>query len=57
MAKLIYESEFGTYTVEVNDGDVEVYNKFIDYLVRPISAAAGWAEKTITDRLGEHYID
>ena len=48
MAKLTFETWHGTYSVEVPDDRVEVFDSFLGNMVRGVALAAGWAEGTIS---------
>lgn len=56
MSKLTYETDDGTYTVEVSDNksyiDTETFSGVIDYLIVPVFLAAGYHADTIKE-----YID
>ena len=51
MAKLTFENKHGTYSIELTDSEVEVYHDFIEFLVQPLSLAAGWHPETVTNAL------
>lgn len=51
---LTFTTRYGdVVSVSTTDG-CDVFDDFIDNLVRPVCRAAGWAEGTINDVLGEY---
>jgi len=51
--EMTYTDEFGTYTIKSTQ-NCEHISDVIDNLVRPLLKAAGYAEKTVIEYLGEY---
>lgn len=53
MSKLTYETNDGTYVVEVSDDrsyiDTQTFGGVVDHLIVPVFLAAGYHVKTIKD--------
>lgn len=52
MTKLTLETEYGTYSVEVNEDDMNITDVF-DRLLIPVLLSAGYDEHSIKEQLAD----
>ena len=51
-SKITYENEYGTYSIEIPDGNLTI-SQMMEDLVIPVLLAAGYSKEVIDDYIGK----
>lgn len=51
MSKIIYQDQYGTYTIDLGEEHPEHMSSVICRLIAPVMLAAGFTEKTVSEYL------